>query len=131
MKRVAIILGLLFLTKSLHAELRGIVLEITTPSHKEATTGYTVYAPAEVSIYSDEEVERKQKVSAAQAADVLKHASGWKSAVMVIIVFHNTVRPEDLIGILEGMNGNSDLMLGYVGSADYGPGKQDLDKVRH
>jgi|SRR5438477_12156521 len=73
MKRVAIILGLLFLTKSLHAELRGIVLEITTPSHKEATTSYTVYAPAEVSIYSDGEVERKQKVSAAQAADVLKH----------------------------------------------------------
>ena len=50
---------------------------------------------------------------------------------MIIIVFHNTVRPEDLIGILEGMNGNSDLMLGYVGSADYGPGKQDLDKVRN
>ena len=74
-----------------------------TPAPEVTPPEVVHYRPGRVSIYSEETTERKQDVSIAEAAEVLRAARGWGSAGYVIIVFHQFIVPEDLIGLLEGI----------------------------
>ena len=129
MTRIVILIGLMACGHIARAETRGILIEVT--SLREVRPGLTEYAAPHINVYSQEPQEMKENLSVADAANILKQARGWKSSVLVEIVFHDDfIKPEDLITLLEGMKGNSELMLFYVGPADHGSGKQELERFK-
>jgi hypothetical protein len=129
MRWFTILVGLLVFPVLLQAESQLILLEVT--SLEEMKSGHLGDVPARVNIYSSKENERRQNASIPEAARVLQDARGQHNQVMVEIVFHHDfIRPEDLIGILEGMKGNGDLTLVHVGSAVSGTGKSELEAAK-
>jgi hypothetical protein len=129
MQRIIIFLILLFSGAHVYADGRGILIEVT--SMREVRPGLIEYTSPKVNVYSEAVQERKQDVSLAEAAGILKQARGWKSLAFVVIVFHHDfIKPTDLITLLEGMKDNADLMLLHVGPADGGAGKEWLEKFK-
>ena len=63
-----------------HAEMRSIAIEVS-----RGTNNIT-----QVSIHSAVEKEKKMDISVADAASILKDATGWGSSVMVVIVTDGT-----------------------------------------
>jgi hypothetical protein len=115
----SIVLGLVAGTA--HAETRFILVEISA-----------LYpAPRTVNIYSEEPRERRMGVSVPDAASALRAAPNWKSTALVEILFHGDyVDSGDMIALLEGIKGNSDLALSSVGHADSTDGRAELKKFR-
>ncbi len=130
MLRIIVLLAFLSAATAAHAETRGILVEVT-PAPEVTPPAVVHYRPGRVNIYSDEKSEQKRDVSIAEAADVLRAARGWGSSAYLDIVFHHVIVPEDLIGILEGVKGNRDLDVGYIGRAESNDGKIAIERFKH
>lgn len=103
-----------------YAETRFILVEISA-----------LPAPHTVNIYSQEPRDRRISVSVLDAASALRAAPNWKSTALVEILFHGDyVDSGDMLALLEGIKGNSDLALSSVGHADSTDGRAELKKFR-
>jgi len=130
MLRILVLVVLFTVAEAAQAELRGILVEIT-PAPETTPREVLHYQPGSVNIYSDETSERKRSVSVAEAAEVLKTVHGKGSPVYIDIVFHRAIVPKDLIGILDGIRGNYDLTINYIGRAESKDGKTELERFKH
>jgi len=125
----ALLVALLAAATAAQAEVRGILVEVT-PAPEATPPDVVHYTPGRVNIYSDEAGERKHNVSIAEAAKVLSAARGWGSLGYIDIVFHRVIVPEDLIGILDGIKGNRDFEVDYIGRAESTEGKIHLERFK-
>ena len=130
MVRITSLVIWLAVVTAAQAEVRGILVEVT-PAPEVTPPAVVHYRPGRVNIYSDEKSEQKSDVAIAEAAEILKAARGWGSSGYVDIIFHHVIVPEDLIAILEGIKGNRDFNVGYIGHAESDDGKIELERFKH
>jgi hypothetical protein len=112
------------------AEIRGILVEVN--SWRETKSGIVTsmtYVPPRISIYSEEERERRKDASLRDAAAVLKAVQNG-SSVYVYIVFHHEIKLPDLITLLDILKDNGLFELQCVVSADSDFGKKELDEFK-
>lgn len=105
MKRIIALAALLVLTPQARAESRSVLVVVTHDKDGKA----------KVTVYSDDEQDRRKTATVGEACKAIAGMKGWGSAVGVFVVTDQILGRKDRKALFNAIDGNAWLDLSYYG----------------